>query len=362
MRSATSTPIRRALLGLTATTVAVGSSLVLSAGPVSAAPPGNEPLAVQSGELVVNGSGDSTGGWAPALISRPHGANSYPASVIVDSTGLTGATFAGGARFLGGNAVDNQTSTQTVSLNASAAAIDSGLVTADISSYLGGYLNQEDRATIKFDFRDASDASLTSRTYGPVTAADRGNASGFIRFGEEVAVPTGARSVLITLTFVRYVAPVNDGYVDEVSVKLSAPVPTATPDTPTTVQDQLVTFNPVTNDSAVGGTTLDATSVRLLDGSTPVTTLTTADGTYTVDTSTGEITFTPTPGFTGTAGAVSYQVADSNGQLDTATITVTVGPVVGVPIVSAPAALGTGLFLAMAGGAFVLRRRMLATR
>ncbi|WP_394815635.1 Ig-like domain-containing protein, partial [Clavibacter michiganensis] len=52
-------------------------------------------------------------------------------------------------------------------------------------------------------------------------------------------------------------------------------------------------------------------------------------GTYTIDPTTGKVTFTPEATFRGTATPVTYQVADTDGTTATATITVTatgVGP------------------------------------
>ena len=62
-------------------------------------------------------------------------------------------------------------------------------------------------------------------------------------------------------------------------------------------------------------------SVTLLDGnSNPATTVTVAgEGTYTNNTTTGVITFTPVIGWTGTPDPVTYRVTDSNGNTGTST-------------------------------------------
>ena len=106
---------------------------------------------------------------------------------------------------------------------------------------------------------------------------------------------------------------------------LSFPTATVVDDTPATSVNTPVTFDPLANDGSANGATLVPTSVVLLNGSgTPVTTLTNVDGTYTVNTTTGAITFTPATGFIGTAAPVPYRVTDSNGGTSTATITTTV--------------------------------------
>ena len=91
------------------------------------------------------------------------------------------------------------------------------------------------------------------------------------------------------------------------------------------------TINPLTNDVAGSGT-IDPTTVKLCSSgqvapNCTATTLTVAgEGTYTVDPVTGVVTFDPLPTFTGTASAITYQISDSLGQTDSATIRPTVGP------------------------------------
>lgn len=114
-------------------------------------------------------------------------------------------------------------------------------------------------------------------------------------------------------------------------------------------RDVPVTFDPLENDTPpTGGGTFDPTSVRLIDGiGDPVTELEVpGEGTYTVDTTTGRITFVPETGFTGSATPVTYRVTDSLGEVVTATITVTVTEVAGVPLTTpaaAAAAVAVGL-------------------
>jgi CshA-type fibril repeat protein len=110
-----------------------------------------------------------------------------------------------------------------------------------------------------------------------------------------------------------------------VSVTVTAPpAPAALPDSATTAQGVQVSILPLTNDSSDPSAPLDPTSVKLLDGATPVTTLTVpTQGTYTINPD-GSVTFTPVPTFHGSATPVQYQVADKAGQLATSTISVEV--------------------------------------
>lgn len=110
------------------------------------------------------------------------------------------------------------------------------------------------------------------------------------------------------------------------------PVPTATADVSSGVNDANQTINPLTNDSASSSSfPFDATSVKLCASGTTsgcaLTTLTVAnEGTYSVNATTGVVTFDPLPTFSGTATAITYSVTDSRGQIVTSTITPTVSP------------------------------------
>jgi CshA-type fibril repeat protein len=116
------------------------------------------------------------------------------------------------------------------------------------------------------------------------------------------------------------------------------PPPTVVPDTSTGPWDTNQTRNVITNnvntgDSAAAGTTLAAGSVRLcaptdtapnctIDASGSV--VIANQGTYTVDPTTGVVTFDPLPTFKGTATAVTYSVTDALGQKSSTTYTPTI--------------------------------------
>ena len=114
------------------------------------------------------------------------------------------------------------------------------------------------------------------------------------------------------------------------TVTIPAP-PVAGDDTSSGAYDTNQTISILTNDSAASPATLNASSVKLCatistaNASCNLTTLDVAgQGTYTVNAN-GTVTFNPLPTFTGTASPVKYVVADSTTQLDSATITLTVG-------------------------------------
>ncbi|MEZ6121010.1 MAG: Ig-like domain-containing protein [Pirellulaceae bacterium] len=92
---------------------------------------------------------------------------------------------------------------------------------------------------------------------------------------------------------------------------------TATADSPTTNEDTPVTFNPLANDTDVDGT-LDSSTVILINppaGATlsPDGKSLTVPGERVHCAADLEITFSPAANFSGTTTAVTYQVADNDG-------------------------------------------------
>jgi CshA-type fibril repeat protein len=103
--------------------------------------------------------------------------------------------------------------------------------------------------------------------------------------------------------------------------------PTAANDATSTPLNTPVTFAVIGNDASTTGVALDPTLLRLLDADgNPVTSVVIAgEGTFTVDTATGQVTFTPARDFVGTS-SVTYRITDSAGLTATAVFAVTVTP------------------------------------
>jgi len=124
-------------------------------------------------------------------------------------------------RFLRGGQAMLSTLSQSVDLNAVFSDIDAGLVTCHLEAYLGGSGSQEDHAAVTVEFLDAADAVLDSAVIGPVTAADRGNATILLPRETDVAVPAGTRSAVVTIAMTRANGTVmNEGYADLVELTL----------------------------------------------------------------------------------------------------------------------------------------------
>jgi LPXTG-motif cell wall-anchored protein len=145
----------------------------------------------------------------------------------------------------------------------------------------------------------------------------------------------------------RYVVADVLGQVTDATIQpnvVPPPAPITADDSETGPADTPMTIDPLVNDSAgtlpaglSGDVNLVRSSLRLCDRNElapncTATQLTTADGTYTVDTATGFVTFTPRQGFSGVVTQpVTYQIANdwtgpSGIGIATAVITVIIDP------------------------------------
>lgn len=122
--------------------------------------------------------------------------------------------------FTGGNATPSSAS-QSVDLGACSATIDAGSLKFDFSAYIGGLNTQGDSAVVVAEFRDAK-GSLGNVTLGPVTSAERNNVTELVlKQGSLATVPSGARTLVVTMTSTRTDGMGNDGYVDNISAIVS---------------------------------------------------------------------------------------------------------------------------------------------
>ncbi len=152
-------------------------------------------------------------------------------------------------------------------------------------------------------------------------------------------------------------------------------LPSALPDTATTVQDTDVTVSPLANDVPAGSAFVPST-LRLkdpADGTFKTAVTIPGEGVYTVDAAAGKVTFNPETSFTGVATPVTYQVLDGQQRVVSSTITITVTPntVVlptkipgpgggGLPQTGSggvPQSAGTAVALLLAGGGLIVASR-----
>lgn len=93
----------------------------------------------------------------------------------------------------------------------------------DASAWIGGYAGQGDRATVTFNFLSGV-SSLQVISLGPVSSQERGNTSKLLLKTATGDIPWGADSVVVTMTFDRFVGAYSDGYVDNLSFVAHSPV------------------------------------------------------------------------------------------------------------------------------------------
>ncbi|KAA5539564.1 PKD domain-containing protein [Roseiconus nitratireducens] len=108
------------------------------------------------------------------------------------------------------------------------AKVDRGDIIIDLSAYLGGFSNQDDFAEVQLAYRKSS-GGLTPFTtmQGPI-AAQRSNRTRLLFRQRYVTVPAGARSIEVNLRFHRNGGTTNDGYADNVSLRLRDASPRTT--------------------------------------------------------------------------------------------------------------------------------------
>jgi hypothetical protein len=180
--------------------------------------------------LVVNGDAETDAGAknSSTIVSPASWVTTGQFDVVAygASGGFPDSTSPGPANrgknlFEGGN-VAKSTAMQTISLTGASADINAGTVKYELSAYLGGYASQADNATVSVTFKDANGATVGSgTTIGPVTPAQRNNATGSIAQSASGTVPKGATTALVTIVITRVEGTYNDGSADNVSLVLS---------------------------------------------------------------------------------------------------------------------------------------------
>src|SRR5438105_7334874 len=125
--------------------------------------------------------------------------------------------------FAGGPKNEHSTATQSVDLAPWAAQIDAGSVAVDFSALIGGTAGQEDGGVATASFRDVGGNELSNvQLVGP-GATGRHGESMLLEREKIGAVPKGSRSAVIVLDAKRQGGTYNDGYFDNVSLKLIEP-------------------------------------------------------------------------------------------------------------------------------------------
>jgi hypothetical protein len=177
--------------------------------------------AVPSGNLLKD-PGAEQGGYgdwdtSSGFVVEQYGADNRPSNAV-------GSSIGGGANvFAGGSEANVSSARQTVDVSSSASEIDAGSVSATLRAYLGGVDDEEDFAEVTADFFAGDDAFRGRMKIGPVTAADRSNQTALLLRSATATVPTGTRSIRLTIVATRRFGTYTDGYADNLSLTLSGP-------------------------------------------------------------------------------------------------------------------------------------------
>jgi hypothetical protein len=126
-----------------------------------------------------------------------------------------------GSRFFWGGIGASSAITQTINVADIASLVDLGVVTYDLSGWLGGFTVQNDQMRLTASFRDGENEELALSTLGPVEVADRNFETALLLRQTEGAVPAGTRSILLTLTATRFAGTANNGFADNLSLVLN---------------------------------------------------------------------------------------------------------------------------------------------
>lgn len=174
-------------------------------------------LVVNPGTIDLPDGGLSGEGWTPSTALR---------TVRWDNDGRLFANRThpgppdGGTGYFRGNGACAQ-AFQPVDLSASLALIQAGAAVVTLGGWFGGWGNQDDRAEAILRVFDASGGFLGLVSAGPVSKLERGSTSGlFLREARAWLPPSARRAELEVRCSREGPGPVNDGYFDELYLRL----------------------------------------------------------------------------------------------------------------------------------------------
>ena len=132
-----------------------------------------------------------------------------------------GPTNRGKNYFYGGPYATQSTGSQLIKVGTS--GITSGKITYVLSAWLGGYADQGDYTTLTATFESAAAKTLSTVTLGPVTAAQRHDASELLERQRTGLVPASTARVKVEMVMVKLVGGDDDGLADNLSLVFSTP-------------------------------------------------------------------------------------------------------------------------------------------
>ena len=125
-----------------------------------------------------------------------------------------------GPNFFAGGWTDADTyASWDIHVSSLATAIDAGVMWT-LTGWLGGYVGQNDRASLTAVFMDDLGSVLDNASIGPVTADERNNITSLVDRTATGSVPIGTRKISVKIDAVR-ASGYNDGYADNLSLVLT---------------------------------------------------------------------------------------------------------------------------------------------
>lgn len=111
---------------------------------------------------------------------------------------------------------------QTINLSPYSLAIDSGMVSFNLSAWLGGYLEFDDNAEVTISFLNGLSQAVGNLTMiGPIWAIDRNYTTMFLFRQNSGLVPINARYMTATVIFTCYSGFNSLGTADNIAVVFS---------------------------------------------------------------------------------------------------------------------------------------------
>jgi hypothetical protein len=137
-----------------------------------------------------------------------------------------GEALGGGGAYFSAGADETAKLVQRIDVSASAREIDTGLASAGLAGLLGGYGADADEVRVTAVFRDPEGGALASLGLGPVTAAERGNATNLLPRSAAGGIPERTRAIDVEIAGTRVGSAAEtytDAYADNLSLVLSVP-------------------------------------------------------------------------------------------------------------------------------------------
>ncbi len=200
--------------------------------------------------------------------------------------------------FTGGTGDPIGSLSQTIDVSTSATEIDAGTAPYTLCGFLGGYLSQSDQVTVLAEFLDGTSSEVGSASIGPVLAAERSSMTALCLESTSGTVPSGTRTVSITMTFTRINGTYGDGYADNLNFLLAASCPetggcgvstTSSTSIPTATSTTAV---PATSTSAAPGTSTSTTAAPATSSTSTTEVTTSSSVSTTVTTSSTSVPVT----------------------------------------------------------------------